>query len=234
MKKTAVVLLALVASLACSAYAAESPEEILRKIFPNFSFESVTPSPIEGLYEVVSEGKILYFYPEKQLFVFGEIWTRDGQSLTALRRKELMRAKAGRIPLHKAIRIGTGEKKIIEFSDPDCPYSRKASEYFANRDDVTRYVFFFPLQQLHPDAAKKARHIICSKDQEKAYEQVYSGRYDGDNITDLLDCEEAGILDEHIKLAVELGVKGTPSFFIDGQFISGADFKAIEAIIGRF
>jgi len=74
------------------------------------------------------------------------------------------------------LKIGNGENQVIEFSDPDCGYCRKASEFFSKREDVTRYIFFFPLSE---QSETKVRHILCSADRERAYKNVYEGKLDG-------------------------------------------------------
>jgi thiol:disulfide interchange protein DsbC len=41
-----------------------------------------------------------------------------------------MALSAETLDLDKALRIGTGKTTVIEFTDPDCPYCRKAYQYF--------------------------------------------------------------------------------------------------------
>lgn len=84
-------------------------------------------------------------------------------------------------PIEKAVKIGNGKNIIIEVTDPDCPFCRKASDFFAKRNDVTRYIFFLSLTKLHPNAEKKSRFILSSKDQTQAHKDVMSGKYDQDN-----------------------------------------------------
>ena len=44
-------------------------------------------------------------------------------------------AAAAEIDVSKAITIGSGPKTVVEFTDPDCPFCRKASKYFEGRRD---------------------------------------------------------------------------------------------------
>jgi hypothetical protein len=67
---------------------------------------------------------------------------------------------------------------VVEYTDPDCPFCRKGSEFFRNRRDVTRYVFFNPLP-MHPQAREKAQYVLSAQDKAKAYEEVMSGKLDG-------------------------------------------------------
>jgi thiol:disulfide interchange protein DsbC len=70
------------AVLASSCLAVQSETEvrqILAKTYPGIKVGEIRSSDIPGLYEIEAGSNIIYFYPEKGLLVFGEIWTRDGR-----------------------------------------------------------------------------------------------------------------------------------------------------------
>ena len=121
-------------------------KENLMKSFPNLNVDGFRESPLKGLYEITAGEQVFYFSPEGYLF-FGEIWTKDGKNLTAEMRDKVMADRIKNLPLDKALKIGNGPKKVIEFTDPDCPYCRKVDNFLANRTDVTRYVYFVPLRK---------------------------------------------------------------------------------------
>ena len=112
----------------------------LKKNFPNLRVDSIKESPIKGLYEIVAGNQVFYFSPDGYL-MFGELWSKDGKNLTAEMREKVLAEKVKSIPLDKALKIGSGPRQVIEFTDPDCPYCRKVDELLAKRTDVTRYVF---------------------------------------------------------------------------------------------
>jgi len=121
------------AVLASSCLSAQSETEVrqaLTKTFPGIKVGEIRGSDIPGLYEIEAGSNIIYFYPEKGLLVFGEIWTKDGRNITAEKRAQLASAKLKDVPLDKAVKIGNGRNKVIEFTDPDCPYCRKAAAFF--------------------------------------------------------------------------------------------------------
>jgi len=62
---------------------AVKPEEALRAAFPQVKFDSMSPSEIPGLYEVVAGQNIFYYYPAKDLILTGEIIGKDLKSRTA-------------------------------------------------------------------------------------------------------------------------------------------------------
>jgi len=208
---------------------AQTPEESLRQNFPQIKYEKIAPSPVKGLYEVVTKTGILYYAPESQHILTGEIYIKDGRSLTQERRLEILREKQKDIPLEKGLKMGTGRHKIIEFSNPDCSYCRKASKYLAARTDITRYVFFLPFS---PQTDGKVKYILCASDKAKAYEEAMTGKLDDQKFAtcDKKDVEET--IRMHKELAQSLGIEATPFFFIDGQVVQGADMPAIEKLLG--
>lgn len=139
-------------------------------------------------------------------------------------------ASAGEtMALGKAIRIGTGKSMVIEFTDPDCPFCRKAASYFRNRHDVTLYVFLKPLA-MHPHAREKALHILSAPDRGKAYDDVMTGKLDGKQPIAATPAAER-LLDEHMAIAREEKVDSVPTFIISGRIITGFNQQRIEALL---
>lgn len=131
----------------------------------------------------------------------------------------------------RALKIGSGPKIVVEFTDPDCPYCRTASRYLDGRRDVTRYVFFFPLAR-HPRAKEKVRYILSQKERERAYHQVMSGAMDG--ATPLPSTPRGDKLqEEQFAIATRAGVTSTPTFMISGRIVSGFDRARIEELLGN-
>ena len=142
-------------------------------------------------------------------------------------------ATASDIDLSKALVIGNGPKKVIEFTDPDCPFCRKASTYFHNRRDVTRYVFFNPLA-MHPNARPKSQYILSGHDKAKLYHEVMSGMIDRIDPKNL-PVTAAGIKlqEEQHAIAHKTGIDATPTFMIMGRIIEGFDQVKIEELLGK-
>ena len=105
-------------------------------------------------------------------------------------------AFADTIDLSKALVIGNGPQKVIEFTDPDCPFCRKAAAYFHNRRDITRYVFFNPLA-MHPNARKKVQYILSSPEKTRLYHEVMSG------LIDRMDAQNLPVTASGVKLQEE-------------------------------
>jgi thiol:disulfide interchange protein DsbC len=206
----------------------ESPETALRKAFPKMPFESMEQTDINGLYEVVSGQNIFYYYPEKEYLIFGDIFTMAGKNLTAAKREEISTALVKNLPLDKAVKSGNGKTTVIEFTDPDCPYCRKAHEFFKARTDVTIYSFFSPLA--HPAAISKVYYILNAEDRAKAYRDVFEGKKTVEPAEGYSDSIKR-LAQEHLDLARSVGVSATPTFFINGNQVVGADIQKIKALL---
>lgn len=131
--------------------------------------------------------------------------------------------------LAAAIKIGNGKKLVIEFTDPDCPYCRKAAAYFHNRQDITRFVFLKPLP-MHPEAKGKAQAILSAADPVKAYEDTMQGRYDGVKPPPVSN-RGGQLLERHLAIATQNRVKSTPTFMIFGRIIEGFDLQKIDGLL---
>lgn len=140
-------------------------------------------------------------------------------------------AVAATLDTGKSITIGSGSKTVIEFTDPDCPFCRKAANYFESRGDVRRHVFFYPLPS-HPRAKEKARFILSMPDKAKAYHDVMSGKMDA--APQLASTPEGVKLQEdQLEIAKKNKVNSTPTFMINGRIIVGFDRKKIEEALGK-
>lgn len=201
------------------------------KDFPHLEITGVRKTPIPGLYELETGPNLIYYYPDKGLVVFGEIWNRQGKSLTGERRQEITAKKAGEIPLARAtLTIGSGKNTIIEFTDPGCPYCRKAAAFLKGRKDVTRYIFFLT-QPKNPKAGDTIAYILCAQDRQKAYEEVMEGKPDKKGDKAACQDKAAAMIEDHRNIASAAGVRGTPAFWINGAFVSGANIPGIEALL---
>jgi len=142
----------------------------------------------------------------------------------------MIRPAAAELDFSKAITIGSGPKTVVEFTDPDCPYCRKASKYFEGRADVTRHVFFYPLPR-HPKAREKAQFILSAPDKAKAYHDVMSGKMDAvPNLT--VTAEGVRLQEQQFEIAKRAKLDSTPTFMINGRIIEGFDLKRIEEVLG--
>jgi len=140
----------------------------------------------------------------------------------------------------------TAPVTIVEFSDFECPFCSRAEptieKVMAEYGDKVRLVYAdYPLPN-HAAAPKASEAALCAQDQGK-YWEMHSKLFANQRAlgidalkgyaTELgLDrtafdkCLDDGGKAEQIKVAMELGqelgVSGTPAFFINGRMLSGA------------
>ena len=209
--------------------ALQGVEQRLRGLYPNFQYKAVEPSPVPGLWSVISQENVLYFAPETGNLLIGDIWSSQGENLTQAVRDRIGSARLAAVPLDKAVKIGNGKHVVVEVTDPDCPFCRRGSEYLDSREDVTRYIFFLPLP-MHPNAEDKSSYILTAANPADAYRAVMRGQYDNVPVPAAADRSR---LREHQTIVAKLGVKGTPAYWVNGTFVSGANTSRIQQLLSQ-
>lgn len=216
---------------------AATPEESFKKSFPNYPLESIKPTAVPGVYEIIVNGRIGYYAPGPEYIFTGSIMTTDGRNLTQERTAEIQNNKFKDLPLDKALKIGSGPNMVIEITDPDCSFCRKAAIFFAERKDVTRYIFFYAPASGNPNSEAKVRQILCAKpkDRPKVYEAAMAGKLDDMKFTPCKSDEADKLFNLHKETSDRVGTAGfgTPLFLINGQFVRGADIPLIEKILSE-
>jgi thiol:disulfide interchange protein DsbC len=178
--------------------------------------------PFADLYEVLVNGQTIAYTDAKgEVVLVGNLLdVRTRANLTEQRQKELLSVDWKSLPLDRAVvyRKGDGSRRIAVFSDPDCPFCRKLEGEIAGLDNLTVYTFLLPIAQLHPDAARKANAVWCSKDPGRAWLDLM-----------LLEREPAPApagcaapLEEIATLAKKFRINGTPGIvFESGRMVPG-------------
>ena len=213
----------------------ETPAEAIKRLFPNLPSSGVKKTDIDGFYEVVADGNVIYVNVKTGHVFVGDLYSKEGKNLTAEARTRLTAERYKLITeadKEKAVKVGNGKYVVIEITDPDCPFCRKMHEYWGNRPDVTRYVFFLPLA-MHKDAEKKARYILSAENKELALWEVYSGELDKNSEKLNRPYDDKGLLSAHKAVVAKLGIQSTPAFWVEGKFVNGANIPLIEKIIGK-
>ena len=204
-----------------------TPEASLKNNFPNMKIERLQPAPIKGVYEVVTNEGLVYYAPEAECLIVGDI-IRQGKNITQQQREKILLERVKALPLDKALKIGAGRHVVIEFTDPNCSYCRKAFQIMDKKEDMTHYVFFYPLSKVSAD---KVQHILCATDRVGTYKEAFSGQLDKKTLTPCESAEVTALMKTHREQAMRLGIEGTPFFIIDGHIVAGADIPAIEKLL---
>lgn len=189
--------------------------------FPGAAVTNVARSPYFGLYEAQFDDRMIYTDAKVSYVVVGAIFDADTkQNLTDARLRQLNRVAWDQLPLDLAIKKvkGNGARKLAIFSDADCPYCKRLESEMKTLDNVTIYTFLFPIDQLHPDAARKSKQIWCSPDKVKAWDEFFASGKVPDNKG---DCGDPVAKTQ--ALGNSLKINATPTLvFADGTMIPGA------------
>jgi protein-disulfide isomerase len=146
---------------------------------------------------------------------------------------------------------------IVKFEDFQCPFCKQVqptlNELLSRDNGQVRLVHKdLPLESLHPQARQAAEAARCAYEQGKFWEyhdKLYAnspkasaddlksyGKEVGLNVDSFDRCFASGkykaVVQKDLNEGAQLGLTGTPTFFINGREISGnLPLKAFEAII---
>lgn len=203
----------------------------LKTQYPEIEAKSVNTTPIKDIYEVYMGGRIVYTNQDAKYFFVGNLIDLKAQkNLTEERQSALTAIDVKSLPLNQAIKHvkGKGERVIYLFSDPDCPYCQHLEKDLKNIDNLTIYLFLYPIKSLHPNAEKIAQQIWCSKDTYQVWQDYLINKKQPAVVK---ACNTP--IEKNIALAKKLEIDGTPTFFLkDGSRISGVrDAEEIESLL---
>lgn len=145
--------------------------------------------------------------------------------------------------------------QLIEFADFQCPYCQKVNpeinkllQEYAGKLAIVYKDFPLPL---HPNAQKAAEAARCAGEQGKFWDyhnllftdrklqpddlkqEAKALKLDAAKFDECLDSgKEAANVNQARNEAVKLGLSGTPSFFLNGHFFSGAvDYNLLHQMV---
>ena len=186
--------------------------------------EGVQAAPVAGLWEVRFRGerglRVVYTDATGSYVIDGNIIDlRNNRDLTEERLRTLNAIKFESLPLDLAVKIkrGNGKRVLAMFSDPYCPACRQFEKALAQVDDVTVYVFMYPV--IRPENADHSRAVWCSPDRAKAWLELAAAARP--KVPDAAaSCSNP--VDKLIEVGQKLGVNSTPTLFLaNGERLSG-------------
>jgi thiol:disulfide interchange protein DsbC len=223
MFKTLPLALAL-AGTALAAQAADDATQVvtdaLHTLVPNLKVDSVEPAPINGFYEVLAGGQVVYVSTDGKYLLQGGLY--DLSTKKDLTESKLARARKtalDKVPASKRIVFAPKDPKytVSVFTDIDCGYCRKLhsqiEEY--NQQGIAVEYLWFPRSGLNTPSYDKAVSVWCAVDRKKAFTEAKGGAE-----PKAAKCDNP--IAEEFDLGTRLGVNGTPSIYApNGTQIGG-------------
>ncbi len=193
-------------------------KQALAKSMPNVKPDKISESPIDGLYEVIVGSQVVYMSVDAQYMIEGDLYnlvTKENVSENAksvIRLAAINKLGADKMLVYKP---ETVKNTITVITDIDCPYCRRlhneVPDYMKNNVEV-RYIFM-PLKGAAD--MKKTVSVWCSDNQQQALDIAKSG-----GKVEEKTCDNP--IKDHLKLARELGVRGTPAIVLEnGELLPG-------------
>lgn len=193
----------------------------LKRLYPATQIKQINPTPVPGIFEVVMSQNVAYIDASGRYFFVGRLLDMQTQTdLTAARAEQATQVDAGSLPLGDAIKVvkGNGSRKLIVFSDPDCPHCRQLERNLAALTDVTIYTFIYPI--LNPSSSKpKAAAVWCATDPVSAWTNLLATGQTP--VNQRPGCQPP--TERNVALGERLGITGTPTLISgDGRKSPGA------------
>jgi thiol:disulfide interchange protein DsbC len=195
------------------------------------AIDEVRKTDIPGIYEIRVNGAEVYYTDAKGDHLFqGNLFSTSGKelrNLTEERINKLTAVKFENLPLKDAFTIvrGNGQRKVAVFEDPNCGYCKRFERDLQKVDNVTIYMFLYPI--LGPDSTERSKAIWCAKDKVGAWQDWMLRDLPAPAAAAMCDVSP---LARNVEFGKTYRINGTPTLiFQDGTRVPGAiDAPQIE------
>lgn len=193
----------------------------LQAALPGVKPDSVAPTAIPGLYEVVLGGQVMYLSADGRFAVQGDVVDLNARTnLTENRRGEL-RGKAieavGENNMVVFAPEGPTKYTVTVFTDIDCGYCRKMHSQIAdyNKEGIKIRYLWFPREGVGSEAFDKAVAVACADNRQEALTRAKRGEK-----VESKTCDNP--VQAQYELGQKLGIRGTPSLILEsGEMLPG-------------
>lgn len=211
--------------MAAVSQADESVEQSLRKmaaeLLPGQTLDSVSPSPVAGLYQLAYGTRLFYITADGRHLISGDMYdlqqdTNLSEEWRSGARQSIVEAKKNSMIVYPA--KGKAKHTVTVFTDIDCTYCRKMHSGIKEINDLgitVRYLAFPRAGNPSPSYDKLAK-VWCAADRNEAMTRAKNEEQIKSNV-----CKDNPVAD-HLALGIALGVNATPTLILeDGTLVPG-------------
>jgi thiol:disulfide interchange protein DsbC len=203
----------------------------LNKILPGEKIDSISETPISGLYEVVMGPQLVYVSGDGRFMVQGRMIDLDSrEDLTEPRRASARKRAVDKVGEDNMVIFAPKkyDHTVTVFTDIECGYCRKLHREindYGKEGIRVRYVFY-PRAGIGSKSYEEAVSVWCANDRKKAMTDAKSGRSIASK-----NCDNP--VESHMALGHLLGISGTPAIVLEsGDLVPGyVPAKRLSALL---
>lgn len=188
------------------------------------NIESIALSPLKGMYEVLTDGGVIYANNDASYFVYGQLFETKNNIPVNLTERTL--AKRNKAMFDKSILKedlivypAKNEKHVVNvFTDTSCGYCVKLHSEMKDYNALGITVRYIPFPRSGERSAnlEQMSAIWCADDKIKAMDLAKAGKFNEKSNK----CTDKVL--KYMKVGNSMGVSGTPAILLeDGTILSG-------------
>jgi thiol:disulfide interchange protein DsbC len=217
---------------ACAApdNAATGPEAAVRKgllaLVPNADIDSIRPAPMQGFYQVIASGHLVYVSSDGKYMLNGDlIDLTKKQNISDDGWADFRKAELAKVPEADRIVFSPANPRyrVTVFTDVNCAYCRQLHEHIAdfNKAGIAVEYIAWPREGVTNEAGRTTPtynemvSVWCASDRKAAFSAAKQGK-----APKAANCPNP--VKDEFDLGVKLGVTGTPTIIAaDGTMVGG-------------
>jgi thiol:disulfide interchange protein DsbC len=217
---------------ACAATdnAAAGPEAAVRKavlsLVPNATVDSIRPAPMQGFYQVIASGHLVYVSNDGKYMLNGDlIDLTKKKNITDDGWADFRKAELAKVPAADRIVFAPANPKyrVTVFTDVNCAYCRQLHSHIAdfNKAGIAVEYIAWPREGVTNEAGKTTAtynemvSVWCASDRKAAFTAAKEGK-----VPKATNCPNP--VKDEFDLGLKLGVTGTPTIIAeDGSMLGG-------------
>lgn len=232
-------------AFAMAAHAADDTKAVrdaVEALGPGISVDSISAAPMQGFYQVVASGRMVYVSADGRYMINGNlIDLKSKTDLSAASWAATRKVELAKVPASQRLIYAPANPKhtVTVFTDVDCGFCRQLHSQIAefNKQGIAVEYVFWPREGIKTTAGNdtpsytKAVSVWCSTDRKNAFNAAMTGA-----TPKAATCTNP--VKDEFELGERLGVNGTPTIVTEngdvvGGYVTPAQLlKALQAPAG--